>query len=161
MFDDTLRIGFLLFPNMTLLDLAEPYEALSALPNSELYLVWKTLEPVTASGIAIWPTATFDRCPQLDLICVPGGPGIDPLLTDGETQAFLRRQPSAALYVTSVCTGLLVLGTVRQAERQAQVELAAESPHGASARTKDRYRAWRAPSYGKSSQVQRFSAVRG
>jgi cyclohexyl-isocyanide hydratase len=58
----------------------------------------------------IIPTATFADCPQLDLICVPGGSGMNALLNDAETLDFIRAQAKAARYVTSVCTGALVLG---------------------------------------------------
>ena len=56
------------------------------------------------------PTIAFADCPPLDLICVPGGAGMNPLLNDEETLDFVRRQASGARYVTSVCTGSLVLG---------------------------------------------------
>ena len=76
-----------------------------------MHLVWKTLEPVTAGGgMRIVPDTTFADCPQLDLVCVPGGAGMNPLMNDAETLAFLRRQATGARYVTSVCTGALVLG---------------------------------------------------
>lgn len=105
------RIGFLLFPNITQLDLTGPYEVLSQIPGAQMFLVWKTREPVRAgSGLTILPNVTIAECPQLDLICIPGGTGMNPLLTDTETLAFVRRQAAAARYVTSVCTGALVLG---------------------------------------------------
>jgi cyclohexyl-isocyanide hydratase len=108
---DTLHIGFLLFPLVTQLDLTGPAQVLSRLPNAKVHLVWKTLEPVvTDVGFAIVPTTTFADCPDLDVLCVPGGYGISDQLTDGETLAFLRRQGEQARYVTSVCNGSLVLG---------------------------------------------------
>jgi cyclohexyl-isocyanide hydratase len=111
MVNTSFRIGFLLFPNITQLDLTGPYEVLSRMTHAEMVLVWKTLEPVRAdSGLVILPTATFAECPQLDLICVPGGGGVNPLLTDADTLDFVRRQAAAARYVTAVCTGALVLG---------------------------------------------------
>ena len=76
-----------------------------------MHLLWKTLDPVTAGGgMRLLPTATFTACPRLDLVCVPGGAGMNPLLNDEETLDFVRRQASGARYVTSVCTGSLVLG---------------------------------------------------
>jgi cyclohexyl-isocyanide hydratase len=76
-----------------------------------VHLVWKTRAAVTAGGgMQIMPTTTFAECPQLDLICVPGGAGMNALLNDAETLDFIRRQASGARYVTSVCTGALVLG---------------------------------------------------
>lgn len=108
---DTVRIGFLLFPNITQLDLTGPFEVLSMLPGAQTHLVWKNREPVRAgSGLILQPTHTYADCPPLDLICVPGGAGMNALLTDGETLDFIRRQAAQARYVTSVCTGALVLG---------------------------------------------------
>jgi cyclohexyl-isocyanide hydratase len=109
--DAPFRIGFLLFPNVTQLDLTGPYEVLSKMRNAEMFLIWKTMDPVRSdSGLTILPTATFADCPELDLICVPGGEGVSQLLTDSETLDFLRRQAETARYVTSICTGTLVLG---------------------------------------------------
>jgi cyclohexyl-isocyanide hydratase len=105
------NIGFLLFPNVTQLDMTGPYEVFTKLPDAKVHLVWKSREPVTADGgMQIVPTTTFTDCPQLDLICVPGGAGINPLLNDPDTLNFVRRQAKEARFVTSVCTGALVLG---------------------------------------------------
>jgi len=106
-----LRFGFLLFPNVTQLDLTGPFEVLARVPGAELHLVWKTRDPVRSdSGLTILPTTTFAEAPDFDLFLVPGGPGVDPLLTDSETLAFVRRQGGAAEHLVSVCTGALVLG---------------------------------------------------
>ena len=81
------------------------------MPGSEIHLVWKSLEPVIAQGgMSLVPTVTLEGCPQLDLICVPGGPGMNPLLGDEPVLEFLRRQAPGARYVAAVCTGALVLG---------------------------------------------------
>lgn len=104
------RIGYLLFPNLTQLDLTGPFEVMGRLPGAEQHLVWKTLDPVKAnSGLSILPTATFDTCPPLDLICVPGGPGTGAVMEDEEALAFLRRAAAGAKYTTSVCTGSMIL----------------------------------------------------
>jgi cyclohexyl-isocyanide hydratase len=106
-----LRIGFLIFPRITQLDMTGPHEVLARMPDSEIHLVWKSLEPIVAQGgMSLIPTATLESCPQLDLICVPGGPGMTPLLNDEPVLDFIRRQASGARYVTAVCTGALVLG---------------------------------------------------
>ena len=103
--------GLLLFPGITQLDLAGPYEVFAKFPESRIHLVWKTLDAVTAAGgMRLLPGATFAGCPQLDLVCVPGGAGMNALLNDEEVLGFLRRQAPGARYVTSVCTGALVLG---------------------------------------------------
>ena len=102
--------GFLLFPNITQLDMTGPYEVFTKFPDSRVHLLWKTLDPVTAAGgMQLLPSTTFADCPQLDLVCVPGGAGMNALLNDGEVLDFLRRQAPGARYVTSVCTGSLVL----------------------------------------------------
>ena len=76
-----------------------------------MHMIWKTLDPVpTDAGFSIVPTTTVADCPKLDVICVPGGGGQVALMTDEETLDFLRKQAATARYVTSVCTGSLVLG---------------------------------------------------
>src|SRR5438477_1133860 len=105
------HIGLLLFPDITQLDMTGPYEVFIKFPEAKVHLVWKTRGPVTAGGgMQIMPTTTFAECPPLDLICVPGGAGMNALLNDAETLEFIRRQAKGARYVTSVCTGALVLG---------------------------------------------------
>lgn len=107
----SLEIGLLVFPEVQQLDLTGPYEVFASLPGATVHLVGKTLAPVRAStGLVLQPTVTMAECPQLDIVCVPGGAGINPLLEDDETLAFLRVQAAGARYVTSVCTGALVLG---------------------------------------------------
>jgi len=106
-----MRIGFLLFPGLTQLDLTGPYEVFARLPGAEVHLLWKNAAPVrTEHGLALIPTTILEACPQLDLLCVPGGPGVNELLTDGEVLAFVKRAAASARWVTSVCTGALVLG---------------------------------------------------
>jgi cyclohexyl-isocyanide hydratase len=106
-----LRSGLLVFPNMTQLDLTGPYEVLARLPGAETLLLWKNLDPVRSEhGLAILPMATLASSAPLDLILVPGGAGINPLLEDAEVLAFLRRAAAEARYVVGVCTGSLVLG---------------------------------------------------
>lgn len=107
----TLQIGILAFPGVQQLDLTGPYEVFATLPDAKVHLVWKDRAPVTsATGLVLGPTMTFGECPKLDVICVPGGGGVNALLEDAETLAFIRAQAAHARYVTSVCTGSLVLG---------------------------------------------------
>lgn len=107
----SLSIGFLLFPGVTQLDLTGPYEVFVRAPGAQVHLIWKTLEPVVSDrGMAILPSVTLDECPALDVICVPGGPGQIDLMDDQETLRFLRKKAQEVKYVTSVCTGSLVLG---------------------------------------------------
>lgn len=107
----TLQIGFLLFPQVQQLDLTGPFDVLASLPDVKVHLIWKDLMPVTAStGLMLKPTTTFSECPRLDVICVPGGSGVGALMEDDETLDFIKMQAGGARYVTSVCTGALVLG---------------------------------------------------
>ncbi len=106
-----LQIGLLLFPRLTQLDMTGPFEVFARLPDAKVHLIWKSREPVTSDvGLQIIPTTTLSECPDLDVVCVPGGPGMNALLEDEDVLAFLRKQGATARYVTSVCTGALVLG---------------------------------------------------
>jgi cyclohexyl-isocyanide hydratase len=108
---EPLHIGILIFPKVTQLDATGPAQMLARVPGARIHMIWKTRDPVpTDAGFSIVPNATFADCPQLDLVCVPGGTGQIELMTDQETLDFLRRQAAGARYVTSVCTGSLVLG---------------------------------------------------
>lgn len=108
---ETLTIGMVLFPGMTNLDFAGPYELFAKLPGATVLILWKTLDPVVVdAGLRLLPTMRFADCPRLDLLFVPGGPGQVPLMDDAETIDFLARQGASARWVTSVCTGALLLG---------------------------------------------------
>jgi cyclohexyl-isocyanide hydratase len=106
-----LQIGFLVFPKVTQLDLTGPLQVFSSIPGAVVHLVWKRIEPVASDSVlTLTPTTAFADCPQLDVICVPGGAGTDDMVNDEEVLQFLRGQAAGAKYVTSVCTGSLVLG---------------------------------------------------
>src|SRR5689334_3126306 len=104
------RVRLLVFPRLTQLDMTGPYEVLARLPDTTVDLVGRTREPVTTDrGMQIVPTTTFAECPPLDVVMVPGGPGQQDLMEDEEALGFLRAQAQHARFVTSVCTGSLVL----------------------------------------------------
>src|SRR5437016_4692930 len=106
-----LQIGLVIFPRVTQLDLTGPVQVFSSVPGAQVHLIWKRLEPVASDSVlTLTPTITFADCPQLDVICVPGGLGTDDMVNDDEMLAFLRQQAGGAKYITSVCTGSLVLG---------------------------------------------------
>ena len=106
-----IAIGILIYPNLTQLDATGPAQVLARVPGATVHMIWKTCDPIpTDAGFSIVPTTSFAECPQLDVICVPGGGGQVALMTDPETLDFLRQQAAGARYVTSVCTGSLVLG---------------------------------------------------
>ena len=107
----TLQIGLVIFPKVTQLDFTGPLQVFSSVPGARVHLIWKRIEPVASDSVmTLMPTTTFADCPQLDVICVPGGVGTDDMINDAEMLAFVRLQATGARYVTSVCTGSLVLG---------------------------------------------------
>jgi cyclohexyl-isocyanide hydratase len=107
----TIHIGFLVFPRFQLLDLTGPFDTFATMPEVALHLIWKDLEPVTAtSGWIVRPTTTLSDCPALDVLCVPGGDGVNALMQDRDILAFLRERAETVRFLTSVCTGALVLG---------------------------------------------------
>jgi cyclohexyl-isocyanide hydratase len=106
-----LQIGLVIFPKLTQLDLTGPLQVFSSVASAKVHLIWKRIEPVPSDSVlTLTPTITFADCPQLDVICVPGGAGTDDMVNDEEMLDFLRRQAKGAKYITSVCTGSLVLG---------------------------------------------------
>ena len=117
------NIGFVIFPRITQLDFTGPFEVLSRLgtppsisapskfPQAKTHVVAKTMLPVSSDrGLGIMPACTLQSCPPLDLICLPGGPGVVEALADVDTVDFIRRQGERAEYVTSVCMGAFLLG---------------------------------------------------
>ncbi len=105
------RIGLLAFPAMTQLDLTGPLQVFASLPDAQVHVLWKTLDPIRAQGgLTLIPDTTLADCPMLDVICVPGGPGVLDLMTDETVLSFLRAQTERARFVGSICTGALVLG---------------------------------------------------
>jgi len=106
----SLSIGMVLYPGFTLLDLAGPQTAFGL--NGQTHLIWKTMEPVpTDMGVSMNPTKTFANAPDnLDVLFVPGGFGTVDAMQDPEILGFLARAGSTARYVTSVCTGAVILG---------------------------------------------------
>ena len=106
-----IRVAFLLFPNVSQLDLTGPAQVLSRLGNAAIDLVAKTRDPVpTDAGFALLPTATFADALQPDILCLPGGFGTQDAMEDEATLAWIRQAAAGATWVTSVCTGSLLLG---------------------------------------------------
>ncbi len=105
------NVGIIVFPNLTQLDMTGPFEVFSRMPGARVHLIWKDTRILCSdTGLSFLPTTTYASSGRLDLLCVPGGPGIGPLLEDTETLDFIRKQAQSVTYLTSVCTGALVLG---------------------------------------------------
>ena len=106
-------IAMLVYPRMTALDLIGPQHMFASLMGARVHLVAKSLAPVTSdTGVTITPTATFADCPRdLAVLFAPGGTeGTLAAMADAETRAFMADRGDRARYVTSVCTGSLILG---------------------------------------------------
>jgi transcriptional regulator GlxA family with amidase domain len=104
------EVGMLLYPGLTLMDLLGPQTVLSTSAN--VHLLWKTKDLIESdTGIGLRPGGTFADCPKdLDVLFVGGGPGQLGVMRDAEVIRFLADRGGRAKYVTSVCSGSLVLG---------------------------------------------------
>lgn len=105
------QIGFFIYPDVVQLDVMAAYQVLAFPPQTTLHLISKTAIPLKSNeGLSLQPTVTFEDCPPLDIICVPGG-GLGQLevMQDSESLDFLRQQSRLVQYITSVCTGSLIL----------------------------------------------------
>jgi cyclohexyl-isocyanide hydratase len=104
-------IGIVLFPGLSSLDVAGPLAVLARTPGLSVQLVAATLAPVRSDhGLTVLADHTFDTAPPLDVICLPGGSGVSAAMEDRALLQFLRRRAPDAQYLTSLCTGVLVLG---------------------------------------------------
>lgn len=103
-------VAMLMYPGFTNLDLVGPHATWGM--AMDIQLVWKTLDPVASdTGMRILPTATLRSCPaDLDILFVPGGHDTADHLDDDEVLDFLATRGATARYVTSVCSGSLLLG---------------------------------------------------
>jgi cyclohexyl-isocyanide hydratase len=105
------RIAMVVFPGLTQLDLTGPYEILNTSPAIQVDLLWHRLEPVSAQGgLILTPTETFDTYGQPDVLFIPGGPGVLEAMEDDALIAFMVEAAKNATFITSVCTGSLLLG---------------------------------------------------
>ena len=108
---NTLTIGMLLFPELTIQDFIGPYEVFTRVEKFKALVVAETTELIKAEGgLSVKADYSFENCPQVDILFVPGGKGITPLLTNKTYLNFLSKQGRNASYITAVCTGSLLLG---------------------------------------------------
>ena len=106
-----LKTGILLFPGLTPLDAVGPYEVLVRAPELDVLLIAKSKGEVSGElGLTLLADEDFASAADLDILCVPGGSGIVQAASDTATIDFLKRQGAAAHFVTSICTGALLLG---------------------------------------------------
>lgn len=106
------QIAMLLYPEFTALDLIGTQYMLGGLMGATVHLVSSSLEPVTSdTKVTIVPTATYDDVPKdLTVLFIPGGgESVIKALSDEKLMAFVRDRGSRAKFVTSTCTGSLIL----------------------------------------------------
>jgi cyclohexyl-isocyanide hydratase len=104
-------VGMVLFPRLNQLDLTGPYEVFSRMPAARVRLLAASMEPVKSEwGLTITPDVSFADAGQVDILCVPGGWGVNEQLENELFLSFLRDQSIRARYITSVCSGALLLG---------------------------------------------------
>jgi cyclohexyl-isocyanide hydratase len=106
------QVLMLVYPGMTALDLVGPQYMFAIMMGAKVHLVGKTLDPVPCdTGFSIVPTMTFADAPSdAAVLFVPGGSdGTLAFIEDGPSLSFVADRGRRATYVTSVCTGSLVL----------------------------------------------------
>ena len=105
-----ISVAFLLYPGLTQLDLTGPAQVFTRLGRQQVHFVWKDMDPVpTDAGFSILPTSTFADVATADIVCIPGGLACVDMMEDGEVLAWVRAVAAEADWVTSVCTGSLIL----------------------------------------------------
>ena len=105
-------IGIVLFNDSEELDWAGPWEVLTAgaRDGDRVITVAETLDPIRcAKGLRVLPDHTFDDCPQLDVILVPGGLGTRAERLNDAMTSFVAEQDAHTQWTTSVCTGSFIL----------------------------------------------------
>jgi cyclohexyl-isocyanide hydratase len=104
-------VGLLAFPNLTQLDLTGPYEVFSRAPDMRVLLIGTQPGPIRSEwGLTLATDCTLEDASPVDILCIPGGPGVNALLSDDGVLDAIAALGERAAWVTSVCTGALVLG---------------------------------------------------
>ncbi|OAI25210.1 thiamine biosynthesis protein ThiJ [Methylosinus sp. R-45379] len=111
MSDQSFRIVFAIFPRLTQLDFTGPFEVLSRLTGAEVVVASREGGGVASdTGLEFGSTRMLAGVERCDLLCVPGGPGVEAASVDREFLEQIARLAEGARYVTSVCNGSLLLG---------------------------------------------------
>ncbi|WP_296228909.1 DJ-1/PfpI family protein [Ralstonia sp. UBA689] len=104
-------VVFALFDRVTQLDFTGPNEVFWRLPGAQCIMASARGGEIRADGgLTISNVQRLADIPHADLICVPGGFGVIEAMGDADFVRELRRLAQGARYVTSVCSGSLVLG---------------------------------------------------
>lgn len=105
-----LQIVFVLFPGVTQLDFTGPHQFLVRTPNADVVVASLGGQDIEAEGLVFTKLADLAKIERCDVLCVPGGLGTTEAMQDEAFMAEVRRLGAGARYLTSVCTGSLILG---------------------------------------------------
>ena len=104
------KVGIYIFENLTMMDAYAPLQFFALVDELEAFTFAKTSEPLMSdAGALLTPHYGFDDCPDIDILVVAGGGNTLAQMQDEEVLKFLRAAGDKAEYVTSVCTGSLIL----------------------------------------------------
>jgi transcriptional regulator GlxA family with amidase domain len=103
-------VVFALYPEVTQLDFTGPLEVFARLPQARIVLAATRGGELAAGGVTFADLRELAQVGECALLCVPGGFGCTAAMEDAEYLGALRRLAARARYVTSVCTGSLLLG---------------------------------------------------
>lgn len=106
----TLNIVFAVYDDVTHLDFTGPHMFFARLPGARIQVASLHGDPVHADGLVFAELAALTDIPHCDVLCVPGGLGCMAVMEDQAYLSELRRLAASARYLTSVCTGSLILG---------------------------------------------------
>ncbi|WP_133468305.1 DJ-1/PfpI family protein [Paraglaciecola marina] len=105
-----MKFGFIVYAQVTAIDFTAPAQVFSQLPDAEIHLIGANYDAVkTDAGFSVNPTCSIQDAPQMDLLCIPGGLGQKVVSDDPMFMSFIEGQGNRANYVTSVCSGSLIL----------------------------------------------------
>ncbi|MCX7588203.1 DJ-1/PfpI family protein [Phenylobacterium sp. 58.2.17] len=104
-----LQIVIALYPGVTHLDFTGPHQVLSRLPNADVVVASLGGQDIEAEGLTFARLADLAALERCDVLCVPGGLGTTDAMQDEAFMAQIRRLGAGATYLTSVCTGSLIL----------------------------------------------------
>ncbi|MBV8135782.1 MAG: DJ-1/PfpI family protein [Deltaproteobacteria bacterium] len=107
---DPLNIVFPIYPEVTHLDFTGPHQVFARLPNVKPIVASVEGKPVNADGLIFSGLSSLEEIERCDVLCVPGGFGCVAAIEDPTYLSAIRRLALSARYITSVCTGSLILG---------------------------------------------------
>jgi putative intracellular protease/amidase len=106
----TTAIVFPIYPGVTHLDFTGPHQFLVRVPGAEVIAGAAGQAQITADGLTFANLTPLEEIERCDVICIPGGMGCTDAMHDARYMASVTRLASSARYITSVCTGSLILG---------------------------------------------------